>query len=109
MEDTYITIAVILSGFIGALSGFALYPIARKLGNFLEHVGQERAERAIAKRQLAGSLPPSVGALPETIDRLETEVRSLTERQARVERLLENELGRRNSGGGELPVLSNDK
>ncbi len=101
--DLVVIFGFVLAVVIVAMGGFVLYPIARKLGTFLEHVGQERSANALAEKR-AESLPASFDALPETMDRLEAEMRELTERQAFVERLLEPELGRRHGAAGERPA-----
>lgn len=83
----------IIFGFIATIvliivGGIVLYPIARKLGHFLEEAARERAAerlRSGPSRELVTGLP-DVG---DTLARIDERLERIETRQAFVERLVE--------------------
>ncbi len=85
---------VLIFGFVASLVliltvGVILFPIARKLGYFLEQAARERAER------LATSIPEALPSPPndqliEVLTSIQTQVGELAERQTFTESLLEH-------------------
>lgn len=93
----------IIFGFIATIvliivGGIVLYPIARKLGHFLEEAARERAEERLrtgSSRELVTALPDVGDALARIDERLER----IETRQAFVERLVEERPVRAIEGG----------
>lgn len=84
---------VLIFSFVSTLvliltAGVILFPIARKLGYFLEQAARERAERITGSDPAALSAPAK-DQLVEVLTSLEEQVGQLAERQAFTERLLE--------------------
>lgn len=84
---------VVIFGFIASIvliivGGVVLYPIAQKLGHFLEEAARERAEGRL--RGGSGTefvaAPPGVG---DTLARIDERLERIEARQAFVERLIE--------------------
>ena len=94
---------VVIFGFIATIvliivGGIVLYPIAQKLGHFLEVAARERAEG----RLRAGSSPEFLTALPDVGDslaRIDERLERIESRQAFVERLVEERPARTLEGG----------
>lgn len=83
---------VVIFGFIATIvliivGGIVLYPIAKKLGHFLEEAARERAESR--RRGEVGALAPAPPDLAKTLARMEDRLEAIATRQAFVERLLE--------------------
>jgi len=84
---------VVIFGFIASVvliivGGIVLYPIAQKLGHFLEEAARERAETR-ASGPGRRELPAAPADLAETLARLEAQLERIADRQAFVERLVE--------------------
>ena len=91
---TFVTMVVLI-----ITAGVVLLPISRKLGTYLEEAAIERREARLAgfKPGIEGSaradgrhaLPAAPPELLDTLARLENQLAGVAERQAFVERLLE--------------------
>ena len=83
-------------------AGVVLFPIARKLGAYLEEAAIERKEarlagfnphiHATAPGEARRALPEAPSELLDTLSRLESRLASVADRQGFVERLLEERL-----------------
>lgn len=81
---TFVFVATIVLIIVG---GIVLFPIARKLGHFLEEAARERAAaRGRGDSAMLGSAPPD---LADTLARMEDRLEAIATRQAFVERLIE--------------------
>ncbi len=86
--DLVVTFAFVATIVLIIVAGIVSFPIARKLGHFLEEAARERAETRLkggTGRMLAAA-PPD---LAETLARLEDQLERIETRQAFVERLVE--------------------